>query len=546
MRKLITTITTVILTATVWAQSPQKMSYQAVIRDASNHLVTTQVGMHISILQGGIGGTAVYIETQTPTPNINGLVTIEIGEGDPAAFAAIDWSDGPYFIKTETDPTGGTNYTITGTSQLLSVPYALHAKTVASYTESDPVFVASPSNGITASNIIDWTSAYGWGNHGSAGYVPNTRTITINGTAFDLTANRSWSVETVTSVGLSLPSIFTVTGSPLTASGTLSATLASQTANLVFASPSGSAGTPVFRALAAADIPNLDWSKITIGKPTTLAGYGITDGVNTTGNQTIAGNKTFTGTTTVATPINATDAATKAYVDALLDRLIIGGLLVKDINGNLYNTVKICTQTWMDENLKATQYSDNTAIPLVTDNAAWSNLTTPGYCWYNNDQGNYGNTYGALYNWYAISASTNGNKNLCPTGWHIPTDAEWTTLENYLISNGYNYDGTTTENKIAKSLASTILWYSSSTTGSVGNTDYPAKRNITCFTALPGGYRGFTGAFLYIGYYSLWWSATENDATSAWYRGLYYNNGGVDRYYGIKELGFSVRCLRDN
>ncbi len=110
------------------SQAPQKMSYQAVLRNASNALLTnTVVGMKISVLQGSLTGTVAYAETQTPTSNVNGLVTIEIGTGTPVTntFATINWANGPYFIKTETDPTGGTNYTISGTSQLLSVPYAL-------------------------------------------------------------------------------------------------------------------------------------------------------------------------------------------------------------------------------------------------------------------------------------------------------------------------------------------------------------------------------------------------------------------------------------
>jgi hypothetical protein len=133
MKKLITILAAVLLTASIWAQSPQKMSYQAVIRNASNSLVTnTAVGMQISILQGSTSGTAVYVETQTPTTNANGLVSLEIGGGTVVSgtFAAIDWSAGPYFIKTETDPTGGSTYSITGTSQLLSVPYALSAGNV--------------------------------------------------------------------------------------------------------------------------------------------------------------------------------------------------------------------------------------------------------------------------------------------------------------------------------------------------------------------------------------------------------------------------------
>ena len=146
------------LLPTATAQSPEKMSYQAVIRDAGNHLVTTQIGMRISILQGSESGTVKYVETQTPIPNENGLVTIEIGGGSVVSgtFAGIDWSDGPYFIMTETDidPAGGlTGYTITGTSQLLSVPYALYANTVASYPETDPEYTGSQAANITASDI---------------------------------------------------------------------------------------------------------------------------------------------------------------------------------------------------------------------------------------------------------------------------------------------------------------------------------------------------------------------------------------------------------
>jgi hypothetical protein len=135
MKQFYTLLAVFLLTAPTWAQSPEKMSYQAVVRDASNELlVEKQVGMQISILQGS---TAVYRETQTATTNVNGLVSIAIGEGTTSDdFTSIDWSIGTYFIKTETDPAGGTDYSITGTSQLLSVPYALHAKTAGSVTET--------------------------------------------------------------------------------------------------------------------------------------------------------------------------------------------------------------------------------------------------------------------------------------------------------------------------------------------------------------------------------------------------------------------------
>ena len=157
MKKNTTFLAAVLLTATLFAQSPEAISYQAVVRNSSDQLVTnTQVGMQISILQGSADGTPVYAETQTPTTNANGLVTIEIGGG--AGFNTIDWSNGTYFIKTETDPSGGTDYTITGTSQLLSVPYALHSKTVESITEADPVFGSSVAVGITGTDTTNWNN----------------------------------------------------------------------------------------------------------------------------------------------------------------------------------------------------------------------------------------------------------------------------------------------------------------------------------------------------------------------------------------------------
>ena len=131
MKKINTLLLFVLGTVSILAQAPEKMSYQAVLRDAANTLLTNQeVGMEIRILQSTITGVAVYIETQTATTNINGLVSIAIGSGVSSDdFSAIDWSAGPYFIKTAIDPSGGSSYSITGTSQLMSVPFAMYAKT---------------------------------------------------------------------------------------------------------------------------------------------------------------------------------------------------------------------------------------------------------------------------------------------------------------------------------------------------------------------------------------------------------------------------------
>ena len=146
-----------LISSSLFAQTPQKMNYQAVIRNGSNGLLTlTPVGMQISILQGSTTGTAVYVETQTPITNANGLVSLEIGSGTigTGTFEGIDWAAGPYFIKTETDPTGGTDYSITGTSELLSVPYALHTETAATATK---LAVAKNINGVPFDGSADIT-----------------------------------------------------------------------------------------------------------------------------------------------------------------------------------------------------------------------------------------------------------------------------------------------------------------------------------------------------------------------------------------------------
>ncbi len=168
MKKIFTLITGFLSILTVWSQAPEKISYQAVIRNTDNELVTNQnISVQISILQNSAEGASVYTETHNPTTNSNGLVTLEIGSGTTTGdFSAIEWADGTYFIKTETDPAGGTNYTITGTSQILSVPYALHAKTAAEYT-------SSVARGITATDTANWNklTTYSVGDYAQGGVV---------------------------------------------------------------------------------------------------------------------------------------------------------------------------------------------------------------------------------------------------------------------------------------------------------------------------------------------------------------------------------------
>jgi uncharacterized protein (TIGR02145 family) len=206
---------------------------------------------------------------------------------------------------------------------------------------------------------------------------------------------------------------------------------------------------------------------------------------------------------------------------------------IYDIEGNIYHTIDIGTQTWMVENLKTTKYNDGTPIPLVTDQESWVTYDTPGYCWNNNDIG-YKDPYGALYNYYAVNTTSNGGKNICPVSWHVPTDEEWTNLTDYLINNGFGYGGS--GSKIAKSMAATSGWVSSTIPGNVGNDQ--ASNNISGFSAFSGGCR--TSAFLPVLSEAYWWSSNNNT-----YRHMSALSGYVDSAGSDQHAGYSVRCIKD-
>ncbi len=233
--------------------------------------------------------------------------------------------------------------------------------------------------------------------------------------------------------------------------------------------------------------------------------------------------------------IKAVSAGGTTYgTDLTFTTTAIGGTTVTDIDGNVYNTITIGTQIWTKENLKTTKYSDGEAIAYPVTDTDWANNTTGAYAWYNNDIANK-TIYGALYNWHAFNTGK-----LCPAGWHVPTDAEWKTIEMYLgmsqaIADLTGWRGTNEGSKLAGNAA---LWTD-------GVLDANAAFGTSSFAALPGGYRHPNGPFYLIGNNVYLWSSTPIDGTYAWIRYMAYSTSFADRDYINKQHGFSVRCLKD-
>lgn len=411
-----------VLGINIQAQSPNLLNYQAVIRDSAQKLLTNKdIMIRISIIHESSTGALVFSETQSTTSNNNGLITLRIGEGQTleGSISAIDWSKGPYFLKTEIDPSGETNYSLNGISQILSIPYAFYAETAEklkdSIIEKDPVFIST----------------------------------------FNLTNAKK------------------------------------------------------------GDILQFDGSKWISVTPNYIHKDSLKELLN----------------------------------EELLAQGLFGSL--KDIDGNTYKTIKIGNQVWMAENLRTKHLEDGSEIVYAIRNGdwdgpldptdtrpIWDTLTIPGYCWYNNDSALNNREYGPLYNWYAA------NQNVCPVGWRVPNDSDWLELRIYLMNNGYNYDGTTSGNKMGKSLASTSGWSNSIVQGAIGNTDFPEKRNSTGFNAFPAGQRA--NGFKEIKDMVFFWSSEAYNDTfgSSWV--MHYNDVMlVNLFYSTKNAGQSIRCIKD-
>jgi uncharacterized protein (TIGR02145 family) len=487
MRKIILlSLLTFIYISNLISQAPNLMSYQAVIWDASGSLVSEKmVSIKLSILQGSVSGTSVYSENHRVQSNVNGLVSLMIGGGTNSSgkISDINWGGGSFFLKTETDPAGASNYIITGTTQLVSVPYALHSNTSNN--------LVTPKPGLPGQILtVDKDGKPIW-----VSTLP-----TVNSTnSSNITPNTAASGGNVISDG----------GSPVTARGIVWSTFPNPTVSLSTITNNGS-GLGLFSSSISGLILNTTYYVRAYATNNVGTGYG-----------------------------NEISFTTKADSTNVMGIACPGTPTVKDIDGNTYNTVQIGTQCWTKENLKVTKYNDGTTIPLDTSGGTngngtgetWSTRSTGARTIHSNDNINL-TTYGYLYNWYAVKGIvTEGStsyKNLCPSGWHIPSDAEWTTLTNYL-------GGESDAGGKMKSVG-TAYWHFPNGEAS----------NESGFSALPGGSRNNDGGFFNIRTNAYFWSATENDNILAWSRNLWFGNGNVSKYNFNNLPGVSVRCLRDS
>lgn len=477
MNKVFTFLVAVFLTANVFAQSPEKMSYQAVIRNSSDALVTnTQVGMRISILQGSASGTAVYVETQTLTSNANGLVSLEIGIGTTSDdFSSIDWANGPYFIKTETDPTGGTSYTITGTRQLLSVPYALHAKT------AENGITTQQASDITANNAkVGYTDALVSAN---ADVVANTAKVGITTAQSDAisanTAKTGITAQQASDITANNAKVgITTAQADAITANTLKVGITTTQANAILANTakiSAATGT------AAGQMQYWNGSAWVVVAATINEGAAL---------QMIGGVPTWTGGTP-PTPSSVTSPTGKIWMDRNLGASQVATSSTDAASyGDLY-------QWGRGTDGHQIRTSGTTATLSTTDAPGHGNfitINTGNYDWRSPQNGNL---------WQGVS----GTNNPCPSGYRLPTEAEWE--------------------------AERASWSSSNSVGAFGS---PLKLPVA------GGRNNSTGSLYVVGSFGIYWSSTVDGAFS---RFLNLTSSGAGMGNNYRALGFSVRCLKD-
>ena len=426
-----------IAVVSLFAQAPQKFSYQAVLRDAGGNLAANQnVSVRISIVQENEYGASVYVETHSVTTNANGLVTIEVGAGNPilGSFADIDWSYGSYYLKSEVDPAGGNNYSITGVQQLLSVPYALYAGNTTGGFSGDyndlintPDIPTVPTNVSAFNNDAQYITQSALGStlqgYATVGSIP---TVPTNISAFVNDRGYITSSGVPTNVAAFENDAHYITEAQfntiLSALNTTLDSLRGRIAEL-------EAAPPTSGSVTISPVSNItEHTAVCGGEVLTDGGMPIIErGIcwSTSHNPTISNSRTMDGAGVGAftSTINGLTAGTTYYVRAYAVNSVgtaysgeisfttvidacLGVTTVTDIDGNVYNTLSIGNQCWMKENLRTTKYADGTTI-------ASGSGTSTTVAYYYSTSGNFNN--GKLYNWKAVMRTGNLSRWLaCP------------------------------------------------------------------------------------------------------------------------------------
>jgi len=534
-------------TSSITGLTPSTMYY---VRAYATNSEGTAYGNELSFTSAAIVGATVT--TTKPAP-ANITATSAIGGGNVTADGGASVTERGLCWATTANPTTGSSKiasgsgtgTFTATMTPLQPGTLYHVRAYAintsgtSYGTDETFTTLAVGPTVTTANVTVFaqTTATAGGNVTATGGAD----VTARGVCFGTTANPTTAGAHVAAATGGLGT-FTVSLTGLTP-GTLYyvRAYAINSASTEYGNQVTFTTSSVSLATLTTTTPNpvTNVSAVTGGNITSDGGGSITErGVcwGTSAAPTIAGSHQASGTGgtgSFAVTINGLSEGTLYHVRAYAvnsagpayGNEVTFLTSMSDADGNVYKTVIIGTQIWMAENLKTTKYKDGlTGIPLETGNANWAGLTTPAYCWYANDEANK-NIYGALYNWFTVNTG-----NLCPTGWHVPIDDEWTTLTTFL--GGESVAG----GKLKQT--GTTLWLDPNT----------GATNESGFTALPGGYRyRLDGTFADVGKLSYWWSATEYiyDAAKAYYRELFNDQASVFREGATKTAGKYVRCLKD-
>jgi uncharacterized protein (TIGR02145 family) len=492
MKNLVVFLSAVLVSVSLFAQVPNKMSFQMVVRNNLGKLVTNKnCGIQVTILKSTTSGTAEYIENHTITSNVNGLITFDIGTGTvkSGSFSTINWSLGPYFLKTEIDLNGGTNYTISGVTEFVSVPYANLADNVKNL-----------SNGSNFGEMNYWNGSK---------WVPFTKgahgqTLTFCG------GKPTWTVG-----GICPGTISTLNCSNTNDSGFLIETNAANEVTSTIEYSGGNGGPHNGQVVTSSGV---------IGLTATLQAGNFVNGTGSL-TYTISGTPLSSGIANFAINIGTLTCTLSRNIEKILGTY---GPTIYDVDGNAYKTVIIGTQQWMGENLKVSKYNDGIPIQNVSDSLQWQNQNSGAWTYYQNNIMN-NDKYGKLYNWFAVNPTTNGYRNICPMGWHIPSDAEWNVLADYL--GGVSVAG----GKMKE--VGTVNWLSPNNSAS----------NLSLFTAVAGGSRNSDSRYLSLGNTAFWWTATEvsTSAEHVWNRYISQSDSQISSFGVYKTAGYSVRCVKD-